>query len=77
MKESMGGTSFIKPPTIYKNKTDLRGTDKIAVVVFVNNILTDFEDFHGITIKNVRDLQKINRVNYLKCLLQNFMDSGI
>lgn len=54
-----------------KLKTDLRGTDKISVVVFVNNILTDFEDFHGITINNVRDLQKINRVNYLKCLLHN------
>ena len=54
-----------------KLKTDLRGTDKISVVVFVNNILTDFEDFHGITINNVCDLQKINRVNYLKCLLHN------
>ena len=38
------------------------------------NILTDFEDFHGIKIKNVRDLKKINRINYLKCLsaIDNF-----
>ena len=64
---------FVKPTPfpeqLRKLKTDLRGTDKLAVVVFVTNILTDFEDFHGITIDSVRDLQKINRVNYLKCLL--------
>ena len=72
---------FVKPLEISeqlkKLKTDLRGTDKIAVVVFVNNILTDFEDFHGIKIKNVRDLQKINRVNYLKFLLHNFINGKI
>lgn len=60
-----------------KLKTDLRGTDKIAGVVFVNNIITDFEDFHGIEINNVRDLKKINRVNYLKCLLNNFTNGKI
>lgn len=53
---------FVKPIPINeqlkKLKTDLRGTDKIAVTVFINNILTDFEDFHGIKIKNVRDLKK-------------------
>lgn len=72
---------FVKPlelsEQLKKLKTDLRGTDKIAVVVFVNNILTDFEDFHGITINNVRDLQKINHVNYLKCLLYNFINGKI
>ena len=72
---------FVKPlelnEQLKKLKTDLRGTDKIAIVVFVNNILTDFEDFHGITINHVRDLQKINRVNYLKCLLHNFINGKI
>lgn len=72
---------FVKPlelsEQLKKLKTDLRGTDKNATIVFVNNILTDFEDFHGITINNIRDLQKINRVNYLKCLLHNFINGKI
>ena len=72
---------FIKPiplsEQLKKLKADLRGTDKIAVIVFVNNILTDFEDFHGIKIKNVRDLKKVNRIHYLKCLLHNFINGKI
>ncbi|MBR4903862.1 MAG: dynamin family protein [Selenomonadaceae bacterium] len=70
---------FVKPvpldEQLKKLKTDLRGTDKVSVVVFVRNILTDFEDFHSIVINNVRDLQKINRINYLKCLLHNFIQN--
>lgn len=58
-------------------KIDLHATEKFSGVVFVNNILTDFEDFHGITINNVRELPKINRINYLKCLLHNFINGKI
>lgn len=69
--------SFVKPvpldEQLKKLKVDLRGTEKFSGVVFVSNILSDFEDFHGITIDDVRDLQKINRVDYLKCLLNNFL----
>lgn len=72
---------FVKPIPINeqlkKLKTDLRITEKFSGIVFVNNILTDFEDFHGITINNVRDLHKINRINYLKCLLHNFINGKI
>lgn len=68
---------FVKPvpldEQLKKLKVDLRGTEKFSGVVFVSNILSDFEDFHGITIDDVRDLQKINRVDYLKCLLNNFL----
>ena len=72
---------FTKPvpldEQLQKLKSDPHGTENISGVMFVNNILTDFEDFHGITINNVRDLQKINRVNYLKCLLNNFIHGYI
>ena len=72
---------FVKPVPLeeqLKNlKIDLHGTEKFSGVVFVNNILTDFEDFHGITINNVRELPKINRINYLKCLLHNFINGKI
>ena len=68
---------FVKPvplnEQLKKLKADLRGTEKFSGVVFVSNILSDFEDFHGITIDDVRDLQKINRVGDLKCLLNNFL----
>ena len=52
-------------------KREFRGTDKLAVIAFVINMLADFEDFHGIKIDSVRDLRKINRINYLTCLLHN------
>jgi len=72
---------FTKPVPLdeqLKNlKIDLQGTEKFSSVVFVNNILTDFEDFHGITINNVRELPKINRINYLKWLLHNFINGKI
>lgn len=59
-----------------KLKRDLHGSDKASVVVFVNNLLSDYEDFYGMKIDNLDALQKINRVNYLKCLLYN-MTSGM
>ena len=52
----------------------LRGTDKVAVVIFVRNILSDFKYFHGMKIDDIKDLQKINRTDYLKCLIQNLKD---
>lgn len=48
-----------------------RGTDKVSRLAFVSNTISDFEDFHGIEIIDARDLQKINRINYLKCLIYN------
>ena len=54
-----------------KLKRDFLNTDKLAIITFVMNMLSDFEDFHGIKIDDVRDLPRINRINYLKCLLHN------
>ena len=72
---------FTKPiplnEQLKKLKEESRGTDKFSSVVFVNNILTDFEDFYGVKVDNVRDLQKINRINYLKCLIQNLISGNI
>ena len=60
-----------------KLKSKVRGTDKVAVVVFVRNILSDFEDFHGMAIDDVQALQKINRIDYLKCLIQSIIESKV
>ena len=69
---------FVKPipfdEQLKKLKNDFHGTNKIPVIVFVSNILSDFEDFHGMNIDTVQELQKINRVNYLKCLIYNWKD---
>lgn len=52
-------------------KDTCRGTDRATRLIFVKKILSDYEDFYGIKIADVRDLQRINRINYLKCLIYN------
>ena len=56
---------------VSKLKDESRGSDKFSAIAFVGNIISDFEDFHGITIYSVEDLKKIDRLDYLKCLICN------
>lgn len=72
---------FVKPLPFSERlkalKADYRGTDKISAVAFVTKIISDFEDFHGIKVVDIGDLQKINRVNYLKCLTAHLIRGDI
>lgn len=67
-QKNIHGSANEQPKTL---KREFRGTDKLAVIAFLINMLADFEDFHGIKIDDVRDLRKVNRINYLMCLLHN------
>ena len=64
---------FSKPPPLDEQLKNLKksyhGTDKVTRLAFVDDTISDFEDFHGINISKLGDLQKINRVNYLKGLI--------
>ena len=51
-------------------KDRYRKTEKLTAISFVNNIILDFKDFHGIKINDINKLQETHRIEYLKHLIQ-------
>lgn len=69
--------NLLEPPSLSKQlqklKDKYRNTDHMVVISFVSNTISNFKNFYDIELESVRDLQKINRVNYLKCLIHNLI----
>ena len=50
-------------------KIKYRKTDNLTAISLVNNIMSDFEDFHNVKIATFDELKEVSRVEYLKNLL--------